>query len=166
MYVCAHTCKYLKCLQNENQNFFSPHCSLYFLKCAKILHRRDDLFEQTEYKHLAEIPYKMCFLFEINGLKFVIACVDQWTFLLANLTQIQDNLINQLILFPFEEESLSFIWQVSSCGDAWVRTAWKMGFIVEIVADHYLQCRSCGSGLFCNKSFSIRHNVAIYCITK
>lgn len=84
-------------------------------------------FEQTEHKHMAEIPCKMCFLFEMNVLKFVIAYVVQWTFLLANLTQIQYNLINQLILFPFEEGSLGFIWQVSSCSDAWVRKALKDG---------------------------------------
>lgn len=29
--------------------------------------------EQTEYKHMAEISCKMCFLFQMNVLKFVVA---------------------------------------------------------------------------------------------
>ena len=94
-------------------------------------------FEQTEYKHMAEISCKMCFLFQASVLKFVIAYAVKVDFSVGKsyTHTVQPN----KSVNPFEEESLSFTWQVSSCSDfnshGWVRKAWKMGFIMEILTD-------------------------------
>lgn len=96
-------------------------------------------FEQTKYKHMAEISCKMCFLFQMSVLKFVVAYVVKVDFSVGKsyTNTIQPN--KSVNPFSFEEESLSFIWQVSSCSDfnsrGWVRKAWKMGFIMEILTD-------------------------------
>lgn len=89
--------------------FFPSLLAIFFSNVQKYGTGEMIFFEQIEYKHMAEISYKMCFLFQMSVLEFVVAYVVKVDFSVGKSYKNTIKPNKSVNPFSFEEESLSFI---------------------------------------------------------